>query len=105
MNNVEILVYDKIFFNFIKEYVMEVVVICWEEKCDFVVGLGGGSFIDFVKSIVVMVCNDGDYWDYVLGGSGKGCFVIKVFFIIVIFIIVGIGIEMDLWIVIIYEMV
>ena len=71
LNNVETLVYDKILPNPIKEHVMEAAAICREEKCDFVVGLGGGSSIDSAKSIAVMACNDGDYWDYVSGGSGK----------------------------------
>ena len=66
LNNVETLVYDKILPNPIKEHVMEAAAICREEKCDFVVGLGGGSSIDSAKSIAVMACNDGDYWDYVL---------------------------------------
>ena len=43
LNNVETLVYDKILPNPIKEHVMEAAAICREEKCDFVVGLGGGS--------------------------------------------------------------
>ena len=46
LNNVETLVYDKILPNPIKEHVMEAAAICREEKCDFVVGLGGGSSID-----------------------------------------------------------
>ena len=64
LNNVETLVYDKILPNPIKEHVMEAAAICREEKCDFVVGLGGGSSIDSAKSIAVMACNDGDYWMY-----------------------------------------
>ena len=51
LNNVETLVYDKILPNPIKEHVMEAAAICREEKCDFVVGLGGGSSIDSAKSI------------------------------------------------------
>ena len=64
LNNVETLVYDKILPNPIKEHVMEAAAICREERCDFVVGLGGGSSIDSAKSIAVMACNDGDYGDY-----------------------------------------
>lgn len=69
---VESIVYDKILPNPIKEHVMEAAAICREEGCDFIVGLGGGSAIDSSKSIAVMACNEGDYWDYIHGGSGKG---------------------------------
>ena len=65
-------VYDKILPNPIKKHVMEGAAVAREEKCDFVIGLGGGSSIDSAKAIAVMAVNDGDYWDYVDGGSGKG---------------------------------
>ncbi len=68
----ECVVFDKILPNPIKEHVMEAAAVCREQGCDFVVGLGGGSSIDSAKSIAIMACNDGDYWDYVGGGSGKG---------------------------------
>ena len=43
-------------------------------KCgaDFIVALGGGSVMDASKSIASMATNDGDLWDYVCGGTGKG---------------------------------
>ena len=37
------IVFDKIMPNPIKSHVMEAAAICREEKCDFVIGLGGGS--------------------------------------------------------------
>lgn len=43
-----------------------------QEGCTFVVGLGGGSSIDTAKAAAAMATNDGDWWDYVFGGSGKG---------------------------------
>ena len=103
LNNVETLVYDKILPNPIKEHVMEAAAICREEKCDFVVGLGGGSSIDSAKSIAVMACNDGDYWDYVSVGSGKGRPVTKALPIIAIPTTAGTGTEMDPWTVITHE--
>lgn len=69
---VEHILFDKILPNPIKEHVMEGAAICKENGVDFVVGLGGGSSIDSAKSIAVMAANEGDYWDYVNGGSGKG---------------------------------
>lgn len=69
---VQHILFDKILPNPIKEHVMEGAAICKENGVDFVVGLGGGSSIDSAKSIAVMAANEGDYWDYVNGGSGKG---------------------------------
>ncbi len=43
-----------------------------ERGCDFLVALGGGSVMDCTKAIAVMATNDGDLWDYVPIGSGKG---------------------------------
>lgn len=40
--------------------------------CDFIVALGGGSVMDCSKAIAVMATNDGELWDYVTIGSGKG---------------------------------
>ncbi|MEG1999579.1 MAG: iron-containing alcohol dehydrogenase, partial [Bacteroidales bacterium] len=68
---VEYVVYDKIEANPVKEHVMEGAGIARSENCDFVIGLGGGSSIDSAKSIALMSVNDGDYWDYIVGGSGK----------------------------------
>jgi len=71
-NHVSSIVFDKVLPNPTKEHVMEAAEICRREACDFIVGLGGGSSIDSAKSIAIMACNPGDYWDYVCGGSGKG---------------------------------
>lgn len=65
------LVFDKILPNPIKAHVMEGAELARDEKCDFVIGLGGGSSIDSAKIIALMAKNPGDYWDYVIGGSGK----------------------------------
>ncbi len=66
------LLFDKILPNPIKDHVMEGASLCKEQGIDLVVGLGGGSSIDAAKAIAVMAANEGDYWDYVSGGSGKG---------------------------------
>lgn len=64
--------FDKILPNPVKDHVMEGASLAKEQKCDFIIGLGGGSSIDSAKSIAVMATNDGDYWDYISGGTGKG---------------------------------
>lgn len=66
------LIFDKILPNPIKEHVMEGAALAKENGIDFIVGLGGGSSIDAAKAIAVMATNEGDYWDYISGGTGKG---------------------------------
>ncbi|MEG2304410.1 MAG: iron-containing alcohol dehydrogenase [Lachnospiraceae bacterium] len=68
---VESVIFDKVLPNPLKDHVMEGAAFCKAQGCDFVVGLGGGSSIDTSKAIAVMATNEGDYWDYISGGSGK----------------------------------
>ena len=90
--------YDKILPNPLKNHVMEGAAIAKEHKCDFVIGLGGGSSIDSAKAIAVMATNDGDYWDYIHGGSGKGKPVLNAPLpIIAITTTAGTGTEADPW--------
>ena len=42
-----------------------------DNRCDFVIGLGGSS-IDSAKAIAVMATNDGNFWDYVGARQRKG---------------------------------
>jgi alcohol dehydrogenase len=71
-NGAEAAVYDRIQPNPVSEHVEEGAEVAKKNKCDFVVGLGGGSTIDSAKSIAVMAVNPGRYWDYLFGGSGGG---------------------------------
>jgi alcohol dehydrogenase len=96
--NVDYAVFDKILPNPIKTHVMEGAAFAKENDCDFVIGLGGGSSIDAAKAIAVMAKNDGDYWDYVFGGSGKGQPVLNdPLPIVAITTTAGTGTEMDPW--------
>jgi len=70
--NIEYIIFDKIKPNPISEQVDEGAQLAREKKCDFVIGLGGGSSIDSSKSIAVMAKNPGKYWNYIEGGSGGG---------------------------------
>lgn len=98
---VEYVVFDKILPNPIKEHVMEGANIAKANGCDFVIGLGGGSSIDSAKSIAVMAMNDGDYWDYISGGTGKGKAVPNTPLpIVAITTTAGTGTEADPWTVI-----
>ncbi|MFG6349837.1 MAG: iron-containing alcohol dehydrogenase [Lachnospiraceae bacterium] len=69
---VETAVFDKIMENPVKEVIMEGAAFARENKCDFIVALGGGAVIDSSSAIAAMAVNDGDLWDYVCGGTGKG---------------------------------
>jgi alcohol dehydrogenase len=101
---IEYVVFDKILPNPIKKHVMEGTQIAREEDCDFVIGLGGGSSIDSAKSIAIMVKNDGDYWDYIVGGTGKGKPIKNpVLPIVAITTTAGTGTEADPWTVITNE--
>lgn len=102
-NNVVSIVFDKILPNPIKQHVMEAAQLCRQEKCDMIVGLGGGSSIDSAKAIAIMACNEGDYWDYIPSGSGKGYPVNKVLPVIAIPTTAGTGTEADPWTVITNE--
>lgn len=97
-------VFDKILPNPIKSHVMEGAAFAKKEGCDFVIGLGGGSSIDSAKSIAVMAANEGDYWDYIGGGSGKGLPVPNSPLpVVAITTTAGTGTEIDPWTVITKE--
>ena len=94
-------VYDKILPNPIKEHVMEGASLCRKERCDFVIGLGGGSTIDSAKGIAIMATNEGDLWDYIGGGSGEGKPIpVWPLPIVAITTTAGTGTEADPWLVI-----
>ena len=57
--DIESVVFDKILPNPIKEHVMEGAAFAKENRCDFVIGLGGGSSIDAAKAIAIMAKNPG----------------------------------------------
>jgi len=70
--NIETVVFDKVQSNPLKSTVMEGASFFKENRCDIIIALGGGSVIDASKAIAMMSNNEGDLWDYVYGGSGKG---------------------------------
>lgn len=103
-NSCDFSVFDKIHPNPSYENVMEGAAFAKENHCDYVIGLGGGSSIDASKSIAIIAANDGDYWDYVSGGSGKGKIMSKKPLpIIAITTTAGTGTEADPWTVITKE--
>lgn len=67
----ETIVYAEVQPNPTIEGVRACAALARSEGCSFLVGLGGGSSIDTAKAAAVMATNDGDWWDYVSGGTGK----------------------------------
>lgn len=101
MANIKYVIFNKIMPNPIVQHVREGAKIARDNNCDFVIGLGGGSSIDSAKSIAVMATNEGDYWDYISGGTGKGIEVLNdPLKIVAITTTAGTGTEVDPWTVI-----
>ncbi len=69
---VESVVFDKVQANPLKATVEEGGKFARENACDFIVALGGGSCMDAAKGMAVMATNQGDLWDYIVPGTGKG---------------------------------
>lgn len=95
---VETVLFDKIMANPLKSTVMEGAACAKENGCDFIVALGGGSVMDASKAIAAMATNDGDLWDYISGGTGKGSLLVnEPLPIIAITTTAGTGSEVDQW--------
>lgn len=69
--SIETVVFDRIEANPLKSTVMAGAAFAKENRCDFIVALGGGSVMDASKAIAFMATNPGDVWDYIHGGTGK----------------------------------
>lgn len=69
---IDFVVFPKVKGNPTHETVLEGAALAKENKCDLIVGLGGGSPIDTAKAIACMATNPGTLWDYLKPGSGKG---------------------------------
>jgi alcohol dehydrogenase len=104
MAGVSTVVFDKVRPNPSKAAVMTGAATAKEQGCDFVVALGGGSCIDAAKAIAIMATNDGDFWDYIFGGTGKGqALKHKPLPVVTITTTSGTGSEVDPWAVVTYE--
>ncbi|WP_352399621.1 iron-containing alcohol dehydrogenase [Anaerotignum sp.] len=97
-------IFDKILPNPIQAHIMEGSAFAKKEGCDFVIGLGGGSVIDSAKAIAVMATNEGDFWDYIFGGTGgKNMPTNEPLPIVAITTTAGTGTEADPWAVITHQ--
>lgn len=69
---VQSVLFDQVQANPLKSTIMAGAKAARDNGCDFIVALGGGSVMDASKIIAMMAANEGDLWDYVNGGTGKG---------------------------------
>ncbi|MGQ9778332.1 MAG: iron-containing alcohol dehydrogenase family protein [Bacillota bacterium] len=60
----EIIEYYEVVSNPRTYLIDQAVSLAVEEKCDFVVAIGGGSAIDAAKAVALLVTNGGNCWDY-----------------------------------------
>jgi len=100
-SGIKYVIYNKIMSNTTKDQVMEASKIAVENKCDFVIGLGGGSCMDAAKAIAIVAANGGDLWNYFHGGTAKAQLVRNVMLpVVAITTTAGTGSETDQWMVI-----
>ena len=93
---VETHLFDQVEANPLKATIMAGGKAARDNRCDFIVALGGGSCIDAAKAIAVVAVNDGDIWDYISNGTGGGKpFVNRPLPIIAITTTAGTGSETD----------
>ena len=65
-------IFNEIMANPTKDIVMKGSKIARDNNCNIVIAIGGGSVMDAAKGISSMATNEGDLWDYVDQGTGKG---------------------------------
>lgn len=95
---VESVVFDKVQANPLKSTVIAGAKTARDNGCDFIVALGGGSVMDASKAMAAMATNDGDIWDYISGGTGKGKAIVNApLSVICITTTAGTGSEADQW--------
>lgn len=101
---IETVVFDQVEPNPLNSTVMAGGTFAKDNDCDFIVALGGGSSIDAAKAIAVMATNEGDYWDYVPSGNGKGKLIENTPLpVVAITTTAGTGSETNRWAVITHE--
>jgi len=70
-NNVKVVLYDEIEPNPDRLSINKGAKIARDEKCDLIIGLGGGSALDAAKGISLAAANNEDVWNYVEGKQPK----------------------------------
>jgi len=103
VNHIEVVMFDSVTQNPTRKGVVEAALTAKENKCDFFIGLGGGSSIDTAKAASIMMANEGDLWDYAQAGTGGRKEVRGAFPVVTITTTAGTGTECDPWCVITNE--
>lgn len=62
---ITVITYNEVNTEPTNSHVLEALSICKEGKCDFIIGIGGGSCIDAAKAVAVLYTNGGEIEDYV----------------------------------------
>jgi alcohol dehydrogenase len=95
---VECVIFDQVQANPLKSTVMAGSKTARDNGCDFIIALGGGSVMDASKAMAAMATNDGDVWDYIFGGTGKGKAIVNAPLpVVCITTTAGTGSEADQW--------
>ncbi|MDR0961463.1 MAG: iron-containing alcohol dehydrogenase [Mediterranea sp.] len=71
MADIAFVVFDKVQPNPLKATVEEGAAFARDNRCDFIVALGGGSVMDAAKVMAMFANETGDLWDFVTSGTGK----------------------------------
>ena len=72
LSGVEYVHFANVTENPLKENCEEAGNVARDNNCDFIIALGGGAVLDSAVPAAIMATNNGDLWDYVTGGTGKG---------------------------------
>lgn len=99
-SGVQSITFEKVTPNPLSSTVDEGVEIAKAEKCDLVVGIGGGSPVDTAKAIALCVANGGRITDYQPGGSLAGTNPKQALPVVAIATTAGTGTEIDRYLVI-----
>ena len=69
--NMEIVCYDKVVPSPVYSQVYQAAELAKMKRCDFVIGLGGGSCMDFAKGVAIAATHEEDFCQFVYGGNSK----------------------------------
>lgn len=64
-SDINYFLFDLVEANPISTFIDKAVEILKKEKCDYTIGIGGGSSMDFAKAVAIGATHKGSIWDYV----------------------------------------